>query len=513
MAIWRARAVATRAPTRADEFSGPRSGASPAVRGAGRRPTGRSGREGARRRAPVAFGKSGRAAAAVRRIAVPPAGAGVHRRDELEPRREVDGPPDAGDADAPLLQRLAQRLERRRGRTRAARRGRAPRRCASVTSPGDRRGPPPTMRRVRRGVVRRSERRAAGRSPSTGPVPATDATTVASSASASSSGGRRPGIVRASSVLPEPGGPMSSRSWPPARATSSARRASSWPRTSARSGAPPSAPALLAPPARASTTSSGQLDSGAVGPAPLRPRRATQERRRPRPASRPPTTSMPRDEPRLRDRVRGHDDPPSPAAGERRDHRQQRRARGGPRRRAKLTEKRPAPRGPHLLGADEDADRDGQVERGAGLAQVRRGEVDGDAARRIVEAAVADGAAHPLARLRQGSVRQADDREARQPGRDVDLDPDESPVEAVERGGTGALRARRRTVGRRRSPAAYLPLARGSLTRRDAATLPAPATPGVSAPQRARCRRRGGRLVDGPGEVEERAPERRVRLA
>ena len=41
---------------------------------------------------------------------------------------------------------------------------------------------------------------------------------------------------RASIVLPAPGGPTSSRLWPPAAAISSARRASGWPRTSARSG-------------------------------------------------------------------------------------------------------------------------------------------------------------------------------------------------------------------------------------------------------------------------------------
>ncbi len=43
-------------------------------------------------------------------------------------------------------------------------------------------------------------------------------------------------MVRAMSVFPEPGGPTSNSPWPPARAISSARRASDWPRTSARSG-------------------------------------------------------------------------------------------------------------------------------------------------------------------------------------------------------------------------------------------------------------------------------------
>ena len=50
------------------------------------------------------------------------------------------------------------------------------------------------------------------------------------------SGGRMPGRRRASIVLPVPGGPASRRLCAPAAASSSARRARSWPRTSARSG-------------------------------------------------------------------------------------------------------------------------------------------------------------------------------------------------------------------------------------------------------------------------------------
>ena len=55
-------------------------------------------------------------------------------------------------------------------------------------------------------------------------------------ASSWSSGGRMPGRRRASIVLPAPGGPTNSRWCPPAAASSSARRASGWPRTSAMSG-------------------------------------------------------------------------------------------------------------------------------------------------------------------------------------------------------------------------------------------------------------------------------------
>ena len=67
-------------------------------------------------------------------------------------------------------------------------------------------------------------------------TPATEWMRVTSSAASSSSSGRIPGSRRASIVLPVPGGPASSRLCAPAAAISSARRARSWPRTSARSG-------------------------------------------------------------------------------------------------------------------------------------------------------------------------------------------------------------------------------------------------------------------------------------
>ena len=51
-----------------------------------------------------------------------------------------------------------------------------------------------------------------------------------------SSGGSTVTSRSASIVLPTPGGPDSSRWWPPVAAISSASRASGWPTTSARSG-------------------------------------------------------------------------------------------------------------------------------------------------------------------------------------------------------------------------------------------------------------------------------------
>ena len=41
--------------------------------------------------------------------------------------------------------------------------------------------------------------------------------------------------------------------------------------------------------------------------------------------------------------------------------------------------------------------------------------------------------AHPVARLAHGGVAQADDRERRQPGADVDLDPHLAWIDAVDR--------------------------------------------------------------------------------
>ena len=55
----------------------------------------------------------GRAGALHRTVAARAARAEVHRRDELEPRREDDASGDADDRDVPVLERLAQRLERR----------------------------------------------------------------------------------------------------------------------------------------------------------------------------------------------------------------------------------------------------------------------------------------------------------------------------------------------------------------------------------------------------------------
>ena len=90
---------------------------------------------------------------------------------------------------------------------------------------------------------------------------------------------------------------------------------------------------------------------------------------------------------------------------------------------------------PELLRAEQDADRHREIERRARFPQVRRREVDRDPSRRMDESGVAQRAANTLACLLERGVGEADDREPGQPRRDVDLDPDQPAVEAVERRG------------------------------------------------------------------------------
>ena len=243
-------------------------------------------------------------------------------------------------------------------------------------------------RRVGQRVVRRPHRRVAGGGASIGPSPATDATIVAASACGVVERRQQAGDRPREEGLADPGGPTSSRPWPPASAISSARRASSWPRTSARSGrasrrtrravdrwrGPPRPP----PAGSASSTRGGAGRVERRG-APRGPRR------RPRAASRTPTTSMPPTR-----RASSH--------GVGRDDRRGRR-RAGPARRpsagcpapvetsppsdsSPTSASRPG-RGDDLLRAEQDPHRDREVERRTGLAQVGRSEVDRDPAGRV----------------------------------------------------------------------------------------------------------------------------------
>ena len=183
---------------------------------------------------------------------------------------------------------------------------------------------------------------AGGRAPD-GPPPAAEATTVAASAASSSRSGSSPGIVRASSVLPEPGGRSGACAWPPARAISSARRRES---LAADVGEVDDGVAILgrrlagradrvsATLARGSGDGRLRRDLGARTASAASTSVATG------------TGSTPGDERGLGGRARGHDDPadpaprraPSPSAGAQ--------ARAGPRRRAPSSPISADPAGP-----------------------------------------------------------------------------------------------------------------------------------------------------------------------
>jgi len=84
-------------------------------------------------------------------------------------------------------------------------------------------------------------------------------------------------------------------------------------------------------------------------------------------------------------------------------------------------------------GGGQDAERDGQVERRALLAQIGGGEVHRDSIGREGEAGIANRRAHALAALAHGRVGQADGGERGQPRGDVDLDAHEGGPDAVKR--------------------------------------------------------------------------------
>jgi hypothetical protein len=92
-------------------------------------------------------------------------------------------------------------------------------------------------------------------------------------------------------------------------------------------------------------------------------------------------------------------------------------------------------------GADRrhQAERDRQVVVAAFLRQVGGREIDGDAARRQRQSRGHQRRAHPLARLRHGLVRQADDVKRRQPRRNLHLDVDGAGLDALERDGRDPL--------------------------------------------------------------------------
>ena len=121
--------------------------------------------------------------------------------------------------------------------TPAARRGTARRGARATTSPGSRARPAADDRRRRRSVVRRPERRHRDERTSRREQPGdrVDARHLERLVARERRQDARAGAARASSSR-YPAAPASSRLCAPAAAISSARRARSWPRTSARSG-------------------------------------------------------------------------------------------------------------------------------------------------------------------------------------------------------------------------------------------------------------------------------------
>ena len=165
------------------------------------------------------------------------AAARVHRRDQLDPRREGDVGVGAGDADVAGLERLAQRIEHRPLEFgQFVEEQDAEMREADLARPDPQ--PAADQRRHRGAVMRRAERPAA---PDLAAVELArdrgDHRHFERLATAGAAAGF-PGRQAASSDLPAPGGPLISRLWPPAAAISSARLATSWPLTCARSGPP-----------------------------------------------------------------------------------------------------------------------------------------------------------------------------------------------------------------------------------------------------------------------------------
>ena len=239
-------------------------------------------------------------------------------------------------------------------------------------------------------------------------------------------------------VLPEPGGPIRRRPCPPASAISRARLPSDWPRTSARSGIGiPSAdapggvsPSWLAPRPRSSSSptlgeaagdardradrtssttsvsvSTGRTSTPSTRAASTAADRATATRRTPRRAIAATIGSTP---------GTGWTSPPSDSSP---------------------SMPTPATARPDLLRPEQDADRHRQVERGAGLAQIGRREVDRDPSGRMGEPGVAQ---RPRTRSRASWRAVSASPTIVNPGRpggDVDLDPDEAALEAVERCG------------------------------------------------------------------------------
>ena len=203
---------------------------------------------------------------------------------------------------------------------------------------------------------------------------------------------------------------------PPAAASSSARRARSCPRTSARSGAGAATVAV-----RRERRLGLQLELAAqvghgLGEVPDRDRGDARERRLARGVGRTQET-LGAEPPRALGDREDAADPPQPAVE------RELADRSGALERAAR----------ELLRRREQRERDRQVETGALLAQLGGREVDRDPAGREAQLGGGDPRADPLARLLAGAVGEADDREAGDAVANVGLDVDPARLEADER--------------------------------------------------------------------------------
>jgi hypothetical protein len=84
----------------------------------------------------------------------------------------------------------------------------------------------------------------------------------------------------------------------------------------------------------------------------------------------------------------------------------------------------------HLARGRQDRERNREVEPGALLTQLGRGEIDGDPPRRPLELSRGYTAADPLLRLLACAICEPDDREGRDPELQVSLDLDAAGLEA-----------------------------------------------------------------------------------
>jgi hypothetical protein len=227
--------------------------------------------------------------------------------------------------------------------------------------------------------------------------------------------------------FPAPGGPIISRLWLPAAATSSAWRRCRWPRRSARSGRPSPG---------SSASGRGRGRGGDQRPAASSGSRATFVDR---------DHLDPGGERRLGAVLGGDHDRLRPELARRFGDRQ---GAGHPAHRAvqrKLADdRRPAPGGPplELPRCHEQSGRDRKVHPRPRLAQAGRRQVGDDPPQGELESAVRERGPNPLPSLTDRGVREADDRECRQAAMDVDLDPDRAGRDPVE--GEGLRRGEHR---------------------------------------------------------------------